>query len=253
MVDLDALGNARLRSAPYRWGYVTDSLGRETAARLRATFPSSDYWRLRRDHEGSPMDVRIRCLVPLGGRAAVLTESLDRAWVEFVDELVSDSYREMCADVFGVDLDGAELEVSAWRWGVDARIGPHRDIPRKIATQVFYLNDDWEPAWGGCLNILASPDPEDVVAELPPALGSSSLILRSDSSWHSVSPVQREANQQRLSVTATWQHPGSESTFWTVEEGGHVRCHAPGSGPDRTMPGVAGDQPPVDLVSNRQR
>ena len=70
------------------------------------------------------------------------------------------------------------------------------------------------------------------MAELPPALGSASIVVRSDSSWHAVPRVRSAAREERLSVIATWQHPGTESPFWTVEPDGSVRCHARGSEPD---------------------
>jgi hypothetical protein len=171
----------------------------------------------------------IRPLVPLGTERPVLAESLDPAWLAFVDELLSPAYRESSERALGLSLDGAPLEVSAWRWGPDAELGPHLDIPRKIASQVFYFNDEWDPAWGGCLRILRSADEDDAFAELPPALGSASLIVRSERSWHSVPRVRREAAEDRLSVVATWQHPGTDSPFWTIDDDGSVRCHTDGA------------------------
>ena len=54
------------------------------------------------------------------------------------------------------------------------------------------------PGLGGCLRILRSADEQDVHAELPPRLGSASLIVRSESSWHSVPRVRAGAAGQRL-------------------------------------------------------
>jgi SM-20-related protein len=216
---------------PYRWGYLEQAIAPARAAELRRTFPRDGYWDLRK-HDGEKyMRFLVRPLVPLGAGRPVLSGSLEPPWRELADELLSRSYRERCERALGASLDGGQLEVSVWRWGPDAELGPHLDIPRKIASQVAYFNDDWDPAWGGCLRILRSDDEEDVAAELPPALGSASLIVRSESSWHAVPRVTREAASERLSVVATWQHPGTESPFWTVEDDGGVRCHATGSRP----------------------
>jgi SM-20-related protein len=196
----------------------------------------------------------VRALVPLGADRPVLADSLEPCWHAFVAELLAPAYRESCERALGMSLDGAPLEVSAWRWGADAELGPHVDIPRKIASQVFYFNDDWDPAWGGCLRILRSADEEDVHAELPPALGSASLIVRSESSWHGVPRVRNEAAGQRLSVVATWQHPGADSPFWTIEDGSSVRCHAKGGAPpfNREAPGLpAVVQHPRDTHAQR--
>jgi SM-20-related protein len=231
LIDLSALAPGVTREEPYSWAELRHAINPEDAARLRRTFPRSDFWDLSR-HDGEKfMRFLIRALVPLGAERPVLAESLHPAWRAFVAELLSPAYRESCERALGLSLEDAPLEVSAWRWGRDAELGPHVDIPRKIASQVFYFNDEWDPAWGGCLRILRSADEEDVFAELPPALGSASLIVRSESSWHAVPRVRPDAAAERLSVVATWQHPGTESPFWTIEDDGSVRCHASGATP----------------------
>jgi SM-20-related protein len=231
LVDLEALAGARLETTPYEWAYLPRALHRAAADELRATFPERGFWRLR-DHDGEKsMDYRLRALVPLGAERAVDAGSLAPVWRRFAAELLSPAYREASEQGLGRSLDGAPLEVSAWRWGPDSELGPHADIPRKLASQVFYFNEAWDPGWGGCLRILGSKDVEDTVAELPPALGSASIIVRSDSSWHAVPRVRGGAAEPRLSVVATWQHPGTGSPFWTVERDGSVRCHARGSAP----------------------
>jgi hypothetical protein len=220
-----------LNDEPYRWGYLRNAIAAPQAAELRRTFPRTGFWDLRK-HDGEKyMRFLIRPLVPLGSPSPVLADSLTPAWRELAADFLTPTYRESCERVLGASLEGASLEVSAWRWGHDAELGAHLDIPRKIASQVLYFNDTWDPAWGGCLRILRSADEDDVAAELPPLLGSASLIVRSKSSWHAVPRVRREAARERLSVVATWQHPGTTSPFWTVEEDGSVRCHASGSRP----------------------
>jgi hypothetical protein len=229
IVDFEALAGARLESEPFRWAHFAQALHPSAAAALRADFPRTGFWRLRQKDGEKDMDFRIRCLVPLGARRIVDPGSLHPSWHMLVEELLSSGYRNAFARALGHPLDDALLELAAWRWGPAAELGPHLDIPRKVATEVFYFNESWDPTTGGCLRILGSPHAGDVVAELPPTLGSASLVVRSDSSWHSVPAVSADAGQERLSVTATWQHPGSGSPFWTTERDGSVRCHARGS------------------------
>ena len=220
-----------LEEEPYRWGYLREAIAPPQAAELLRTFPRTGFWELR-NHDGEKyMRFLIRPIVPLGCRRPVLLDSLAPLWRDLAAGFLAPAYRESCERAIGASLEGASLEVSAWRWGVDAELGAHLDIPRKIVSQVLYFNDTWDPAWGGCLRILRSADHEDVAAELPPLLGSASLIVRSDSSWHAVPRVRREAAGERLSVVATWQQPGTTSPFWTIEDDGTVRCHARGSWP----------------------
>jgi SM-20-related protein len=230
VLDLAALGATRLQAEPYEWGYLEDAIEPESAAELGRAFPATGFWRLSRDDGEKYMQFRIRPLVPLGAAGPVLEESLPPVWRRFAEDLLSPAYRCACARLLGRSLEGALLEASIWRWGPDAELGAHLDIPRKVASQVFHFNDAWDPAWGGCLRVLRSRDVEDVHAELPPELGSASLIVRSERSWHAVPRVRSGA--ERLTVVATWQHPGSESPFWTIDEDGSVRCHAAGSSPE---------------------
>ena len=231
-LNLDALRRARLGDPPHRWGFLQEALAPAAAAALRETFPTVGFWRLQQHDGEKAMRFRLRCVVPLGGDGPVEPDSLSPEWRALVDELLSDAYRDAFAEALGQRLDGHLLELSAWRWGAAAHLGPHVDIPRKLASEVFYFNDVWDAAWGRCLQILGSDDPGDVTAELPPTLGSASILVRSDSSWHAVSRVERGAAEERLSLVATWQHPDTESPFWTVEPDGTVRCHARGSEPD---------------------
>ena len=218
-----------LHEEPFSWGYLRHAIAPAQAAELRRTFPRTEFWELSK-HDGEKyMRFLIRPLVPLGAERPVFEASLAPAWRELVEGFLSPGYRASCERALGASLEDAPLEVSAWRWGPDSELGPHVDIPRKIASQVLYFNETWDPAFGGCLRILRSADEEDVAAELPPLLGSASLIVRSDCSWHAVPRVSRAAAGERLSVVVTWQHPDTTSPFWTVEADGSVRCHATGS------------------------
>jgi hypothetical protein len=45
-------------------------------------------------------------------------------------------------------------------------------------------------------------------------VGNSSLLVRSDSSWHSVSPVAADSARARRSLNIIFHLPGSVSTMW---------------------------------------
>jgi Rps23 Pro-64 3,4-dihydroxylase Tpa1-like proline 4-hydroxylase len=78
----------------------------------------------------------------------------------------------------------------------------------------LYFNDAWDPAWGGCLNILNSSDSADVHATILPIVGNSSLLVRSNRSWHSVSRVADQCTTSRRSVNVIFHLPGAVSTMW---------------------------------------
>lgn len=229
VLNLDALSPAAMRDEPYRWGYLRQAISPAAAAELLGTFPTDGFWEVAK-HDGEKlMRFRIRPLVPMGVRRLVMGESLPPIWHQLVDELLAPAYREASERAMGCALQDAELDISVWRWGPQSHLDPHPDLPRKIASQVFYFNEVWDTSWGGCLNILSSPDPDDIVAELPPTLGSASLLVRSDTSWHAVAPVVDHAPAERLNVIATWQYPGTESPYFSLDPDGTVRCHTRGS------------------------
>jgi Rps23 Pro-64 3,4-dihydroxylase Tpa1-like proline 4-hydroxylase len=186
VLDLGGIASTPRHGEPYTWGYARHAIALPAAARLLATFPQDGFWRLQA-HDGEKYyHYAARPLVALAADNDAALEGLHPAWRAVVGQLVSREYRAALGRAAGCSLDGAVMEASAWRWGPDAQLGPHLDLPSKIVTQVFYLTVGWDPAWGGCLRILRSADPDDTFRELPPALGSASVLVRSDCSWHSV-------------------------------------------------------------------
>ena len=81
-------------------------------------------------------------------------------------------------------------------------------------THVFYFNETWDPQDGGCLNILRSSDMADSIAEITPIVGNSSVLVRAQNSWHSVSRVVEGCHTSRRSMNVIFYHPGAVSTMW---------------------------------------
>jgi Rps23 Pro-64 3,4-dihydroxylase Tpa1-like proline 4-hydroxylase len=68
----------------------------------------------------------------------------------------------------------------------DGRI--HTDSEAKLVTALLYFNDGWE-AQGGRLRLLRSAtDLTDIIAEVPPDLGTLVAFKRSDKSFHGHEP-----------------------------------------------------------------
>jgi Rps23 Pro-64 3,4-dihydroxylase Tpa1-like proline 4-hydroxylase len=102
------------------------------------------------------------------------------------------------------------------------------DLKDKIVTHVFYFNRAWDKTDGGCLTILRSPSMADVVADVAPLLGNSSVLVRSDKSWHAVSRVVEGCRRSRRSMTVTFYHPGSLSTMWPPGDASPLRLRPGG-------------------------
>jgi Rps23 Pro-64 3,4-dihydroxylase Tpa1-like proline 4-hydroxylase len=237
MIDFEALASTPLERQPYEWARVTGALDLEGAPALIDTFPGEDFWRIA-GHDGEKSySYLARPLVILGSDRQANLSPLPPPWQDLVDDLLSPRYREALAAVVGRPLDDALMEAAIWRWDEAAHLGPHLDMEEKVATHIFYLNAGWNPWWGGCLRILGSGDEEDVAAEIPPLLGSASVVVRSDRSWHAVTQVDG-APSPRRSVIVTWHRAGSRSPTWYEDADGRVRTFAepPGAIPLEAPP-----------------
>jgi len=225
MIDLDALAATPLQQVPYDWALVDGAFERERAPALIDTFPTRDFWQIA-GHDGEKSyTYDARPLVICGADHAVELSPLSEPWQEVVDDLLSPGYREALSTAIRRPLDDAVMEANIWRWPNQAHLGPHLDMTEKIVTHVFYLNAGWNPWWGGCLRILNSKDEDDLASEIPPLLGNASILVRSDRSWHTVSPV-GAAPVPRRSLIVTWLHAGSESPTWYEDADGAVRTFA---------------------------
>jgi len=233
MLNVAAIRSASLRSDPFDWALVDRAIEPDDATRLLDAFPADDFWVIEDDDGEKTYSYAARPLVTLGAASLAPLGELSPAWRELGSELLGREYREALSSLIGRSLEGTRMEASIWRWDAAAKLGPHLDMAEKIVTQVFYLSREWESAWGGCLRILRSQSEADVAAELPPANGTASVLVRSEHSWHSVSAVADAVREPRRSVIVTWFRDGCESPVWR-EEGGSVTCVAAGSVRERT-------------------
>jgi SM-20-related protein len=227
-MNLGALNRRAMRADPYEWGFVPDAFALDHAARLLATFPRDGFWQLNGADAEKSWTYAARPLVTLDAGGPAFGATMDPEWRQVAQQLTNASYRQALGAAVGCDLSDAGVEASVWRWDVGTSLGPHRDMESKLVTQVFYFNVGWRAEWGGCLRILRSAEHDDVVVELLPRLGSASLLVRSDRSWHSVTPVTAAAPSPRLSLIVTWFGPGATSPVWSVGDDGRVCCVAAG-------------------------
>jgi SM-20-related protein len=126
-------------------------------------------------------------------------DGLSPLWRELVSELLADGYRHAVAELLELPVADA-LEVRLVRHTRGDWLGPHTDRADKAFSHILYLNPDWRARWGGCLEVLGSSDPDDVVDTVVPELGASALMVRSDHSWHQVGRVAGGSVRERTSL-----------------------------------------------------
>ncbi len=159
-----------------------------------------------------------RPFVAFGGNEVLFADHLSAEWRELGQQLASPAHREALGSLIGLDLSDAPFEANLFHYGPRYLLEPHCDLPDKIVTHVLYFNEAWDPADGGCLRILRSSNSDDLATEVTPLVGSSVVLVRSESSWHGVPAVRPGVAQSRRSLTATFCRPGSRSTLFPEGE-----------------------------------
>lgn len=218
MINLSRIAQHKLETEPYRWARLDELFSPEDGAALAASYPR-DHFKLLSAHGGEKdYEYEARSLIRMSADAASYPEALSPAWRSFAQDLVSPAYRDAMSLLTGCDLTDSPLEVNVFHYGPGASLGAHPDLPDKVVTHVFYFNESWDCENGGCLAILRSKDSKDIAAKIPPLVGTSGVLVRSDNSWHAVEPVVRGSRRSRRSVTVTFYRPGSQSSMWPPDD-----------------------------------
>ena len=206
MLNLDAVSNAKIFDFPFQWGIADRLLPvDEQTIQMCDDFPV-DSFRYQRYLNGHYLR---RLLIPLGERSAFRGEEMTDAYHQLVKALNSTRYRDALSTVTGINLDQSPMEAAMWRSDANTVFAMHDDVHQKLLTHVIYLNHGWSKRDGGILQILASQNEDDVVFEVVPRLGISTLIARSDSSWHNITPISRSAPDSRNTITVHFYRSGT--------------------------------------------
>jgi SM-20-related protein len=218
MIDLKQITSQRMQVNPFDWAFINNLYSREDASALASTFPHN-YFKRVTGNDGEKVYVyEARSLVPMGASEVTHPEDLSPAWLMLARDLCSSAYREAMTQLTCIDLRRAPLEVNIFHYTPGASLGPHLDLSTKIVTHAIYFNPSWSVNDGGCLTILRSSNPRDVAYKIAPVVGNSAVIVRSNKSWHAVSPVVPGCTWSRRSLTATFYHPDSPSTMWPKDD-----------------------------------
>lgn len=214
ILNLSALKHGALKTDPFSWAEIGNLYSAQDAAALAATYPH-DHFKTVTGYGGEKnYDYEARALLPMGSEAIAYESELSDVWRRLARDLCSTAYREALGALTDQDLRQAPMEVNIFHYGPGASLGAHPDLPDKRVTHILYFNESWDRAHGGCLNILRSKDPADLVALVEPLVGNSAVLVRSNDSWHAVSAVVPEQRISRRSMTVTFYLPGSESSMW---------------------------------------
>ncbi|MHC5746872.1 MAG: 2OG-Fe(II) oxygenase [Nostoc sp.] len=218
MLNLSAISNATMQSIPYKWIVFENLLDTSVQSELANSFPTTNYKEYHaRDFEPDEYpeytynDYRFfaRCILDESKYKGLQDiKDLSLSWQKLIEELLTPDYREAMEHLTNLDLKNHSLTVYLTRHDLGFWNRPHTDIPRKHVTHLFYLNEGWNPEWGGHFRILKDNQTTSVVKEVPPLPQYSVALVRCDRSWHMVSPISLNATQHRLHL---------QTCFWLPE------------------------------------
>ena len=218
MIDLNRLTPHALSTEPYRWAFVDRLFSPADCADLVKTFPH-DHFKTIKGYDGEKgYQYEARSLIAMGADVPTRAQFLSPAWQCLAADLLSPAYREAMSHLTAVQLADLPIEANVFHYGRSAWLGPHVDLPDKVMTHVFYFNEVWDQSDGGCLTILRAGDVTQIVKVIPPLVGNSVVVVRSENSWHAVSLVREKCRSSRRSMTVTFYRPGSPSTLWPVDD-----------------------------------
>lgn len=166
ILDLEAFAQTTLTTSPFKHLVVENFIKTSQATSVMQDFPAIE-------HAG---------LLPIEAAPA------GPIFRQLVDELTGPEVTSAFSKKFGVDLTGRPTMVTlrGRAQEKDGRI--HTDSEAKLVTALLYFNDDWQ-AQGGRLRLLRSAtDLNDIIAEVPPSLGTLVAFQRSDNSFHGHEP-----------------------------------------------------------------
>ena len=195
---------AVLHRDPYVWTVRHDFVTRGLAEQLADEFPRDGF----RTAGTSAKLFLVRSLV-IDGQLPSSVRQLSAAWRGVAEEIVDGDWVGRVGAVVGRDLTGLRIDASLCRYPPGCSLVPHTDRDIRDTTQIVYLNRVWRPEWGGMLRVLGSDDIDDVIAEVLPVLHSCVVMVRSERSWHAVTPVAAGVRHERLSMLLHASLPGS--------------------------------------------
>lgn len=197
---LVSFARSSAEDVPFRWYHVRDTFAAADAAALRRTFPGDGFRKVTRTGTDKSYTMHHRSLHP-GAEDDGSVSELAEPWRRFVDEVTGAAYREAVAELTGLPLATAPVEVNVWRYGSSCWLDPHIDKPEKLVTHVLYFNESWPTGRGGDLLLLGSSSGDDVVRRIAPLANTGVLLVRGESSWHAVERIREGAvGPERLSA-----------------------------------------------------
>lgn len=187
---------ATRHTEPFTWFVVESFFDDSVALSLSNEFPTDGFELAEYQSE----KFYVRSLAVNGAVTLQSRTELSPMWRSVAQLISSPDYCGRVGRFLGRDLSRFRVDASLCRYEPGCCLRPHTDRTVRDTTQVVYFNREWRSDWGGMLQILRSGRSSDVVSEVLPKLNRSVIMIRSERSWHAVSPVKAGVHRERRSL-----------------------------------------------------
>lgn len=168
-------------------------------AELEATWPQ--VLELTRREQSRPGGDKVYAMhflaVRSDGEQRADAERLPEPWARLCAALDGPDFRAALGEHVGLDLTEDRTEVGIYAHDAGDGVTVHRDKQHKSLSCIVYLDDGWDPAWGGGFCLYAADDLDVPVRRLLPAAGQVVAFAPRDDSWHAVDPLRPGAPTRR--------------------------------------------------------
>ncbi|MEH2084292.1 MAG: 2OG-Fe(II) oxygenase [Nostoc sp.] len=192
MLNFNSITTAIAQETPYHWAFLSNLFSFEDSLELAKSYPQSGFERV-----GDKSKNFLVLPIVDETKDTIKPYKLNTLWQELINDLCTSAYRLALTSLTGLDLMNDLMYIYFFCYDPESSFPPHPDGDAIRMVQLFYFNQDWDTSWGGCLRILKDESIESLYQEIPPQLNTSVILVKSDNSWHCVTPVTSNSPQSR--------------------------------------------------------
>jgi len=180
MINIDLINNTPLKTQPFPYFSIEQSMLEEKLADLIQDFPS----------------------ITRGGSFNKEDLDLSANYEALHNALDSQEFRQALSEKFDIDVTNSPLMLTyrGFSRTKDGRV--HTDSKTKLLTILIYFNDGWS-AETGKLRILNSDDMNDIAEEVNPTAGCMIAFKVTDNCWHGYPSFEGTRNAIQVNFLAS--------------------------------------------------
>lgn len=206
MINYHALQKATLINSPFKYSRIQHLLNEEDARQLRTSLPDENYYRsIRMNGSDKTYNVINNILFQLEDQASSNLDSIPRCWQDFLKDVTNQTYRSYLGKLLEIDLGKCYQEITLKIYEEGDFLSVHTDKSGVIATHMIFFNEHWQDNWGGQLLFSAEKN-HPPFAKFNPVWLESVAFVRTDHSWHAVSPVTTLQSARIALQVAFWHN-----------------------------------------------